>query len=110
MTVEGTALVGRLASNLAQRSRFEHSCTSKVGKLLAVLIRTAIKGGLVCEIGTGCGVGTAWMVGALTPESSLVTVELDPATAEAVRGIFVDVSNVRVLTGEFRFASSFPGR
>ena len=42
MTVEGTAL-GRLAPDLAQRSRYEHSCTSEVGKLLAVLIRTALR-------------------------------------------------------------------
>jgi len=71
-----------------------------VGRLLAVLAGR-VRGGLVGEIGTGCGVGAAWMAGALAAESSLVTVELDPARARAAREIFADVPNVRVLTGDW---------
>jgi len=41
------------------------------------------------------------MAGSLTPESSLVTVELDPVRATAAREIFADVPNVSVLTGDW---------
>ena len=66
------------------------------------MLANRIRGGLVGEIGTGCGVGAAWMAGALTPETSLVTVELDPARARAAREIFADMPNVRVLTGDWQ--------
>ena len=62
MDTERPELVGR-ALALAERSGFEHSCAPAVGRLLAVLAGR-VRGGLVGEIGTGCGVGTAWMTGA----------------------------------------------
>ena len=99
IAAEGTVLVRR-ALALAERSGFESSCTPEVGRLLAVLTG-GVRGGLVGEIGTGCGVGTAWMAGALEPDSSLVSVELDPARARAARGIFADTPSVRVLTGDW---------
>jgi predicted O-methyltransferase YrrM len=99
MTVEGPALV-RLALDLARRSRFEHSCTPEVGRLLSVLA-SRVRGGVVGEIGTGCGVGTAWMASALAVGVSLVTVEFDQTRAEAVRSLFADVPNVCVLDGDW---------
>lgn len=73
-------LVSR-ALTVARRSRFDRSCTAEVGRLLAVLAGT-VRGGTVGEIGTGCGVGAAWMASALAPGAALVTVELDPTRAE----------------------------
>ena len=98
--VQEPQLVGR-ALALARRSRFDRSCTAGVGRLLAVLAGTVRGGGTVGEIGTGCGVGTAWMASALAPDATLVSVELDPARAEAARDLFGPVRGVRVLRGDW---------
>ena len=99
MAIEESALVRR-ASALAERSRFEHSCTTEVGRLLAVLA-SRIRSGLVGEIGTGCGVSTAWIASTLATGAFLVTVELDPTRAEDARRLFADVPNVHILQGDW---------
>lgn len=98
MDTERPELVGR-ALEFAERSGFWHSCTPALGRLLAVLAGR-VRGGLVGEIGTGCGVGVAWMAGTLAPDSSLLTAEIDPARARAARDLFARVPNVSVLEGD----------
>jgi predicted O-methyltransferase YrrM len=94
------ALVGR-ARALAERLGFEHSCRPEVGRLLHVL--AAERGrSRVAEIGTGCGVGTAWMASALAPAVPLVTAEADPALAAAAARLFRADPSVRVLPGDWR--------
>jgi predicted O-methyltransferase YrrM len=62
---------------LAERLEFERSCSVEAGQLLRVL--AGQRGRMrVGEIGTGCGVGAAWILSALAPETPFVTVELDP--------------------------------
>jgi predicted O-methyltransferase YrrM len=58
-----------------------------VGKLLAVLTAALAPSARVLELGTGAGVGTAWMVSGLDHRSdvALVTVERDAAVAELAR-------------------------
>ena len=56
----------------------------------------------VGEIGTGVGVGTAWLAAALPPGVPLYTVEGDPARAEASRKLFADDPDVVVLEGDWR--------
>ena len=62
---------------LSERAGFTRSCSPEAGRLLQVLAgqrgRTR-----VAEIGTGCGVGSAWILSALDPHVPFVTVELDP--------------------------------
>jgi len=99
----GTAippLVAR-AMELAERTGFAWSCIPDVGRLLRVLAGHA-RGGVVGEIGTGCGVGTAWMVGALASDARLVTIELDEDRAALARDLFVAYPNVRVIQGDWR--------
>ena len=48
------------AKRLAGKNDFNYSCLDEVGQLLAVLT-ASIKQGTIAEIGTGYGVGTAWM-------------------------------------------------
>jgi predicted O-methyltransferase YrrM len=55
----------------------------------------------VAEIGTGTGVGAAWIVSALDPAVSFVTVELDAGRAAAARDLFGEDPNVRVLAGDW---------
>ena len=80
--------------------RFERSSIPEIGRLLAVLV-AARPEGRFAEIGTGCGVGSAWIADALGPEASLVTVELDDDRAAAAGRLFADNPNVRVLHGDW---------
>jgi predicted O-methyltransferase YrrM len=55
----------------------------------------------VGELGTGSGVGAAWIVSALPPGVPFVTVELDETLARAAAELFADDENVRVLQGDW---------
>jgi predicted O-methyltransferase YrrM len=85
---------------LATSLGFERSCTRETGALLHVL--AAMRGhARVAEIGTGAGVGAAWIVSALDPSTPFITVELDTERAAAARELFGEDSNVRVLAGDW---------
>ncbi len=92
-------LVGR-ALALERSLGFEHSSIAEVGRLLHAL--AAQRGRVrVGEIGTGAGVGAAWLVSALPPHVPFVTVELDAELATAAAGLFADDENVTVLSGDW---------
>ena len=93
-------LVERALALAAERG-FTHSCSPEVGALLHVL---TARRGIVCaaEIGTGCGVGAAWIVSALPPGVPFCTVEIDPDLAAAPRVRFAADPDVSVLTGDWR--------
>jgi predicted O-methyltransferase YrrM len=92
------ALVAQ-AQALASAQGFTRSCTMEVGRLLHMLA-AHVGEGRIGEIGTGTGVGTAWMASGLAGRGSLVTIELDAERATAARTLFADVPNVRVLHGD----------
>ena len=54
----------------------------------------------VAEIGTGTGVGAAWIVSALPPQTPFFTTELDRARGR--RELFAADENVHVLEGDWR--------
>jgi len=85
----------------AQHGGFERSCGAEEGALLHVLAarRGILRAG---EIGTGVGVGAAWIVSALEPRVPFVTVELDPAPAAVAASLLADDPGVRVLVGDWR--------
>jgi predicted O-methyltransferase YrrM len=86
---------------LAERLGFERSCLPEVGRLLHVL--AAARGRTrVAEIGTGTGVGAAWIVSALPPEVPFFTTELDAERGAAAAELFRDDPHVRVLAGDWR--------
>jgi predicted O-methyltransferase YrrM len=71
------------ATQRAADAGFEYSCEPDAGRLLATLSAAVPPGGRILELGTGTGVGTAWIVygvGART-DVTAVSVELDRATA-----------------------------
>jgi predicted O-methyltransferase YrrM len=80
--------------------RFERSSIPEVGRLLA-LLAAARPEGRFAEIGTGTGVGSAWIASALGPEALLITTELDDDRAAAAERLFAEQSNVRVLHGDW---------
>jgi predicted O-methyltransferase YrrM len=97
--VEEPALVTR-ALALERELGFERSCIPEVGRLLHVL--AAQRGRTrVGELGTGCGVGAAWIVSGLPPSVPFVTVELDETLAQAAAELFAADENVRVLQGDW---------
>jgi demethylmenaquinone methyltransferase/2-methoxy-6-polyprenyl-1,4-benzoquinol methylase len=71
------------ATDRADRAGFPLSCDPAVGRLLAVLAAHMPAGARVLELGTGAGVGTAWIVSGLWPRTdvAVTTVEVDPQTA-----------------------------
>lgn len=96
----------------AQEAGFPYSCDPAVGRLLAVIAAHLPARARVLELGTGTGVGTAWITSGLLPRTdvTVVSTEKDPATAAlAARGDwpgFVDLRCADALTvlgkaGEF---------
>jgi predicted O-methyltransferase YrrM len=79
---------------------FEGSSIPEVGRLLHVLAgqRGRVRVG---EIGTGTGVGAAWIVSAMPPAVPFVTVELDAGRAAAASRLFADDENAKVLHGDW---------
>jgi predicted O-methyltransferase YrrM len=88
------------ATELAQRMGFENSCIPEVGQLLGVLA-AGVRGGTIGEVGTGCGVGAAWLAGGLATDSRFVTVEANGERAASAAALFRDHSNVQVLHGDW---------
>jgi predicted O-methyltransferase YrrM len=73
------------ATARARQVGFPMSCHPDVGRLLAVLAAHLPEGGRVLELGTGTGVGTAWIVSGLRRRTdvTVTSVEKDPGTAAA---------------------------
>ncbi|MGZ8783237.1 MAG: O-methyltransferase [Gaiellaceae bacterium] len=86
---------------LAERAGSGGSCLPEVGRLLHVL--AAERGReRVAEIGTGSGVGAAWIVSALPPRTPFFTTEIDAGRAAAARELFAADESVHVLEGDWR--------
>jgi predicted O-methyltransferase YrrM len=98
--VEPPPLVRR-AQALAAELGFTRSCRDADGALLHVL---AGRSGVLraAEIGTGAGVGTAWIASALPPGVPLFTVEVDASLAAAAARLFADDEDITVLAGAWR--------
>ena len=93
-------LVAR-AKAAAEALDFATSCRDEDGRLLHVLAgRRAVE--RVAEIGTGTGVGTAWLASALPPGVPLVTAERDERLAGAAAELFAGDPDVDVLQGDWR--------
>ncbi|WP_432825445.1 O-methyltransferase [Dactylosporangium sp. CA-092794] len=71
------------AERRAAAAGFGYSCEPDAGRLLAALSAAVPPGGRILELGTGAGVGAAWIVHGVGERGDVtaVSVELDPATA-----------------------------
>ena len=85
---------------MAEELGFERSSIREVGRLLGALAASRPNGRLA-EIGTGTGVGAAWVVSGMAPGASFVTVEVDDERAAVCTRLFADSPNVRVLHGDW---------
>ncbi len=75
---------------------FAHSCSDSTGWLLRTLAAVLPPGSRVGESGTGCGVGTAWLLSAAV-DLELITVEREPDRVAAARAALRAVSGSSVL-------------
>jgi predicted O-methyltransferase YrrM len=61
----------------AAAADFRMSCEERTGALLAALAAAKPGGGML-ELGTGAGVGTAWLLHGMSPDARLLSVDADP--------------------------------
>jgi predicted O-methyltransferase YrrM len=89
------------ALEVARTLGFERSCEDDVGRLLRMLAAAIPQAGVVAEIGTGCGAGTAWIVSGLREGRQLITVESDAERAAAARELLAGYSNATALHADW---------
>jgi predicted O-methyltransferase YrrM len=77
------------------------ACIPQVGQLLQALA-AAQPGGRLGELGTGTGVGTAWLASGMQPGTTLISVEIDGQRAAAVQELFQDNPNVVIKVGDWQ--------
>jgi len=75
------------------------ACLPGVGRFLAVLA-AGCPGGRIGELGTGAGIGAAWIASAMPADCTLVTVEIDAVLAGAARDLLAADSRAEVITGD----------
>jgi predicted O-methyltransferase YrrM len=75
------------------------ACLPGVGRFLAVLA-AGCHGGRIGELGTGAGVGSAWMASAMPADCTLITAEADESLANAARSVLAGDPRVEVISGD----------
>lgn len=83
------------------------ACLPGVGRFLAMLA-AGCHGGRIGEIGTGAGIGAAWLASAMPEDCTLITAEIDARLATAAAGLLATHPRVEVLAGDA--ADLLPGR
>jgi predicted O-methyltransferase YrrM len=87
------------AQEVSEKAGFAMSCANRTGALLATLAASK-PGGRLLELGTGVGVGTAWLLHGMTSQAHLTTVETDPVIAKHARGTFGDDQRVSLVVAD----------
>jgi predicted O-methyltransferase YrrM len=57
--------------------------------------------GRIAELGTGVGIGSAWMASAMPADCTLITTEIEPTRAAAAAAVLSEDPRVQVLTGDW---------
>ena len=77
------------AFDVSRRAGYVSFCRNETGRLLATLAAT--RTGTMAELGTGCGVGTAWLrSGVRGDKARIVSAELDARLATFAKEIYED--------------------
>lgn len=95
-------LVSQAQAN-AQALGFEHACSLETGRFLRTLA-AGRAGGRLLELGTGVGMGAAWLLAGLSVGASLLTVELDPIRAQKAWELLHTDPRAEVLCGDWQDA------
>lgn len=91
--------------DLSRRRGFISSTRHETGRLLATLAASRL--GTLAELGTGTGVGSAWLASGASKQARIVSAELDPELAREVQGLFSDVQNVEIIAGDWSALEQF---
>ncbi|MGD0063621.1 MAG: class I SAM-dependent methyltransferase [Streptosporangiaceae bacterium] len=91
-------LVAR-AVTLARHEGFANSCRPEHGRLLFALAAGAE---VIGEIGTGYGVGLAWLASGARAGTRLVSIERDAGRAERAAELFSGLPQVTVIPGDWQ--------
>lgn len=89
----------KLATRWADSLGFTNSCLDAVGVLLHVLAGV-IPSGRIADIGTGCGVSTAWIASATS--LAVFTIDNEPSRADGIRDLFVGYDHVHPILGDWQ--------
>ncbi|MFC3831722.1 MULTISPECIES: NUDIX domain-containing protein [Deinococcus] len=89
-----------LAQSDAARLGFDRSCSLETGRLLRTLAAMR-PGGRLLELGSGAGVGAAWLLSGMDAAARLLTVEADPLWAETVWALLATDPRAEVLHGDW---------
>ena len=76
------------------------ACIPQVGKLLQTLA-AGKPNGSIGEIGTGAGVGTAWLASGMIGNAHLISAEIDITRANAVKELFGHHPNIEICSGDW---------
>lgn len=71
------------------------ACLPGVGRFLAVLAAGCV-GGRIGELGTGAGIGAAWIASAMPADCTLVTAEIDEELAQAAQELLAGDVRIEV--------------
>jgi predicted O-methyltransferase YrrM len=77
------------------------------GRFLAMLAASCTAG-RIAELGTGAGIGSAWIASAMPAGCTLVTTEIDPVRAAAAEEVLAADPRIEVLAGDW--AALLPSR
>ena len=64
------------------------------------MLAASCRGGAIAELGTGAGIGAAWLASAMPADCTLVTAELDAGRAAAAAELLAGDARIRVLRGD----------
>jgi predicted O-methyltransferase YrrM len=87
------------AEAFARRGQFYLSCEHRTGALLRTLAASK-PGGRVLEVGSGVGVGAAWLLDGMDSEARLITIEKHPKFASLCRQFLAGDSRAEVITAD----------
>lgn len=82
---------------------FTRSCSLETGRLLRTLAASR-PGGRLLELGSGRGMGAAWLLSGLDAGARLLTVDADPACAQAVASLLAGDPRAEARCADWREA------
>lgn len=77
------------------------TATTPMDGALLRSLAAARPGGIIGEVGTGPGVGTAWLVSGMGARTRLVSCDIDDALVASARQFFAGYPNVEILCGDW---------
>jgi predicted O-methyltransferase YrrM len=88
------------AKRIAIQNGFTNSCIDGVGFLLKTLA-AQVTNGKICEMGTGFGVGSSWILESLKPGTDFFTIDNDLEKVNSVVR-YINGPNIYVVHGDWR--------